>query len=93
MTEPEEVVLTSRRALLHAPGAGWRPGRLRVSDREVRFTARDGAVVAVPTAAVASVRLVRRPRRALRLETPEGPLLLRCFALPAVAALLATKPA
>jgi hypothetical protein len=88
MTDGEEVVLTSRRALLHAPGRGWRSGRLRVSDHEVRFTGHDGDVLAVPVTTIAAVRLVRRPRLVLRLETPDGPLLLRCFALPAVAALL-----
>lgn len=84
----EEVVLTSRRALLHTEGRGWMPGRLRVSDRVIRFTALDGSVVEVDAAEVASVRLRGRPRRALVLDTPHGPLRLRCFGMPAVAALL-----
>jgi hypothetical protein len=84
----EEVVWTTRRALLHVPGRAWTPGRLRVSDRAVRFTGHDGAVVEVAREEVTAVRIVGRPRRALLLETPEGPLRVRCFALPAVAALL-----
>jgi hypothetical protein len=34
------------------------------------------------------VRVARLPRRALVLETAAGPLRIRCFAVPAVAALL-----
>jgi hypothetical protein len=93
MTDGEEVVLTSRRAVLHAPGRGWHAGRLRVSDRELRFTDRDGRTLVVPAAGIGAVRLVRRPRRALRVETPDGPVLLRCFALAAVARLLAREGA
>ncbi len=81
----EEVVYTSRRAFLRQART-WTPGRLRVSDRGLRFTAHDGAIVEV--AEVLDVRLVRWPRRALVLSTPSGPLRLRCFAMPAVAALL-----
>jgi hypothetical protein len=84
----EEVVLTSRRALLHAEGRRWTPGRLRVSDRVVRFTAQDGGVVEVAMTDLSAVRLAGRPRRTLVLETPDASLRLRCFALAAVAALL-----
>jgi hypothetical protein len=87
MTE-EETVLTSRRALLRADRRRWTRGRLRVSDRAVRFTALDGSVVEVARAELSAVRVARRPRRALVLETPAGPLRLRCFAMSAVAALL-----
>ncbi len=84
----EETVLTSRRALLRGPGRVWAPGRLRVSDRAVRFTPLDGAVVEVPLVALLAVRVVRLPRRALVLDTATGPIRLRCFAMPAVAGLL-----
>lgn len=84
----EEVVLTSRRAWLHAEARRWTPGRLRVSDRVVRFTAHDGTVVEFALTEVSAVRMARLPRRALVLATPVGPLRLRCFAMPAVAALL-----
>lgn len=88
MRSPEqEVVLTSRRAWLLGRG-GWSPGRLRVSDRVVRFTSHDGAVVEFALTDVAAVRVARLPRRALVLATPAGRLRLRCFAMPAVAALL-----
>lgn len=83
----EEVVLTSRRARLLG-GRGWLPGRLRISDRTVRFTAHDGTTTEVPRSGVASVRVARRPRPALVLATPAGPLRLRCFAMPAVALLI-----
>ncbi|WP_375405395.1 hypothetical protein [uncultured Amnibacterium sp.] len=83
----EEVVLTSRRASVLGGGA-WSPGRLRISDRLVRFTSHDGAVVEVALTDVSAVRLARLPRRALVLTTPAGPLRLRCFAMSAVAALL-----
>ena len=83
----DEIVLTSRRALLLA-GRRWSPGRLRISDRVVRFTAYDGAVTEVSVSEVSAVRVVRRPRPALLLETPTGALRLRCFAAPAVATLL-----
>ena len=84
----EETVYTSRRSLLRADARRWTPGRLRVSDRAVRFTTVDGAITEVAIAAVAAVRLVRLPRRALVLETDAGPLHLRCFAMPAVALLV-----
>jgi hypothetical protein len=84
----EETVLTTRRALL-LTGRTWTPGRLRITDRVVRFTAHDGEVAEVAVTDISAVRVVRRPRRALVLETPRGPLRLRCFAVPAVAALLA----
>ena len=84
----EETVLTTRRALLRSPGGGWTAGRLRLSDRAVRFTAADGTGGEVPLGAVTSVRVARRPRAALVLTTPDGPLRLRCFGVPAVAALL-----
>jgi hypothetical protein len=84
----DEVVYTSRRAwLLEAPRT-WTPGRLRVSDRALRFTAHGGATTELPLTALASVRIARLPRRALVLETAEGTLHLRCFAVPAIAALL-----
>lgn len=83
----EEVVLTSRRARLLG-GGGWSPGRLRISDRTVRFTAHDGTVVEVALTDVSAVRVARRPRPALVLATPAGPLRLRCFAMPAVALLI-----
>ncbi|WP_158589998.1 hypothetical protein [Amnibacterium setariae] len=86
MPDPE-TVWTSRRALLLVAGR-WTPGRLRLSDRALRFTAHDGEVVEVAAAEARAVRLVGRPRRVLLLETPDGPLRLRCFAAPAVAALL-----
>lgn len=84
----DEVVYTSRRAFLRGPARSWTPGRLRVSDRLVRFTAADGAVTEVPVAALDAVRVARLPRRVLVLETREGRLLIRCFAMPAIAALL-----
>ncbi|WP_375388673.1 hypothetical protein [uncultured Amnibacterium sp.] len=84
----EETVLTSRRAFLRSAGRGWTPGRLRVSDRRVRFTASDGTVLEVARAGVSAVRLARLPRRALVLDTAAGPIRLRCFAMPAVAILL-----
>ena len=68
----EEVVWTSRRALLHAEDRSWAAGRLRLSDQTVRFTALDGDATEVPLADLAGVRLVRLPRRALVLETPAG---------------------
>jgi hypothetical protein len=81
----EEVVYTSRRASLRQ-ARRWTPGRLRVSDRALRFTAHDGAVVELT--GLLDVRVVRWPRRALVLGTSAGPVRLRCFAMPAVAALL-----
>ena len=85
----EETVLTTRRALLRTD-AGWVRGRLRVTDRRVRFTALDGALeVEVPLVALSEVRVSRGVRRALVLSTPDGVLRLRCFAVPAVAGLLA----
>ncbi|MGT2426317.1 hypothetical protein [Amnibacterium kyonggiense] len=83
----DETVWTSRRALLAAE-RGWTPGRLRVSDRALRFTAHDGVVVEVRTTDVATVRVTRLPRRVLVLETAAGRLRLRCFAVPAIAALV-----
>ncbi|GAA2752355.1 hypothetical protein [Amnibacterium kyonggiense] len=84
----DERVWTSRRALLAAPRGAWTPGRLRVSDRVLRFTAHDGTVTEVALEAVTAVRVTRLPHRVLVLETPSGPLRLRCFAVPAVAELL-----
>lgn len=84
----DETVWTSRRASLRSPARRWVAGRLRLSDRTVRFTAHDGATTEVPLSAVTAVRVARRPRRALVLETDSGPLRLRCFAMPAIAALL-----
>jgi hypothetical protein len=84
----DETVYTSRRAFLHVEGRTWTPGRLRLSDRAVRFTALDGTVVEVGTAELVAVRLVGVRRRALLLETPTETLRLRCFAMPAIAALL-----
>lgn len=84
----DEVVWTSRRALLRTSGRRWTPGRLRVSDRAVRFTAHDGTEVEVLRSVLGSARVTRLPRRCLLLETPDGVLRLRCFAVPAIAALL-----
>jgi hypothetical protein len=81
----DETVWTSRRAFL-LEGGRWTPGRLRVSDRLVRFTAYDGTVVEVVE--VLGAQVVRRPRRVLVLHTATGPVRLRCFAMPAIAALL-----
>ena len=83
----EETVLTSRRALLLA-GRRWSPGRLRISDRVIRFTAHDGAITEIAVSEVSAIRVVRRPRPALQLETPGGAVRLRCFAATAVATLL-----
>lgn len=83
-----ETVWTSRRAVLRAAPRRWTPGRLRVSDEAVRFTAHDGATTEVPLAALTSVRVGRLPRRALVLETATGTIRVRCFAMPAIAALL-----
>jgi len=83
----EEAVWTSRRALLLVAGR-WTPGRLRISDRALRFTSHDGAVVEVAAPDVRAVRLTGRARRVLVVEAPSGPLRLRCFAAPAIATLL-----
>lgn len=83
-----ETVYTSRRALLRSEARVWTAGRLRVSDRAVRFTAHDGAETEVLLAELLDVRVARLPRRALVLETPAGRLHLRCFAVPAIAVLL-----
>ncbi len=82
----EEVVYTSRRAWLHA--STWTPGRLRISSRSLRFTAQDGATTEVALTALDDVRVLRLPRPALVLRTDSGTLRLRCFAVPAIAALL-----
>lgn len=84
----DEVVYTSRRAWLRVSARSWSPGRLRVSDRMLRFTAHDGATTEVALSALGAVRVRRLPRASLVVETEEGPLRLRCFAVPAVAALL-----
>ena len=83
-----ETIWTSRRAFLRTDTRRWTPGRLRVSDEAVRFTAHDGATTEVSIAALVAVRATRLPRRALVLETAAGPIRLRCFAMPALAALL-----
>ena len=83
-----ETVWTSRRAFLRTGARRWTPGHLRVSDEAVRFTAHDGATTEVPIAALVAVRVTRLPRRTLVLETATGPIRLRCFAMPAIAALL-----
>lgn len=87
MTE-EETVLTSRRALLRTGARTWAPGRLRITDRLVRFTGQDGAVVEVARGRVSAVRVARLPRQALVLDTDDGTIRVRCFAMPAIAALL-----
>lgn len=80
-----ETVLTSRRAALVTAGRPV-PGRLRLSDRSVRFTPADGsAPVDVPLPAVR--RVVRR-RGVLLIDAPGARLRLRCFGLPGVAGLL-----
>jgi hypothetical protein len=84
----DETVLTSRRAWLLVAARRWAPGRLRVSDRALRFTAHDGAMTEVALSALGAVRVARLPRPALVLQTDAGTLRLRCFAVPAVAALL-----
>lgn len=84
----DETIWTSRRASLRSATRRWTPGRLRVSDLTVRFTAVDGATTEVARDALDAVRVVRLPRPALVLETASGPIRLRCFAMPAVAALL-----
>jgi len=86
MTE-EETVLTTRRALL-LEGRRWTPGRLRITDRVVRFTRQDGEVVEVAVTTVSAVRVARLPRSTLVLELPSGTLRLRCYAVAAVAGLL-----
>jgi len=84
----DETIWTSRRAFLRSEARRWVPGRLRVSDLAVRFTAHDGATTEVALTALLAVRALRLPRRALVLDTAAGPLHLRCFAMPAIAALL-----
>lgn len=88
----DEIVLTSRRARLGVDGGRWTPGRLRVSDRAVRFTAHDGGTVEVAVADVSAVRVVRWPRPALLLTTAAGPIRLRCFSMRAVADLVLPDP-
>jgi hypothetical protein len=84
----EEVVLTSRRALWRSGTGPWASGRLRISDRCLRLTAGDGSSIEVAVAALDVVHVVRWPRPTVVLATADGPLQVRCFAAPAVAALL-----
>lgn len=84
---PTETVLTSRRALLLRPGAPV-AGRLRLSETAVRFEPLDGAPVEVVLSEVRRVAVRRGRRGALVVETRAATLRLRCFNVPAVAALL-----
>jgi hypothetical protein len=84
----EEVVLTSRRARWWSAERGWEAGRLRVTDRRVVLTAHDGTTIEVLVAGLSSVRVARWPRPTLVLEVDGATLRLRCFAVPAVAALM-----
>jgi hypothetical protein len=84
----EEVVLTSRRAVWRTAPGPWSAGRLRISDRCLRLTAGDGSSIEVDVRALDLVHVVRWPRPTVVLTTTDGPLQVRCFAAPAVAALL-----
>ncbi|MFD1722685.1 hypothetical protein [Amnibacterium endophyticum] len=77
------VVLTSRRAVL--VGAEARPGRLRLSERSLRFEPLEGDGLAIP---LADVRRVALRRRVLVVEHAGGEVRLRCFGVRGVAGLL-----
>ena len=82
-----ETVLTHRRALLLG-GAAPVPGRLRLSDRSVRFEPHDGEPVEVVLAEVRRIAIRPGRRGALVVETVATTVRVRCFGLRAVAGLL-----
>ena len=82
-----ETVLTHRRALLLGGGAPV-AGRVRLSDRSVRFEPREGEPVEVLLVDVRRIALARGRRGALVLETATTTVRIRCFGPRAVAGLL-----
>lgn len=79
-----ETVLTSRRAVL-LDGRHAVAGRLRVSDRALRFESPEGARVELP---IASICRVARRGRVLVVDTAAGSVRIRCFGVRGVAGLL-----
>ena len=82
-----ETVLTHRRALLLG-GATPVAGRLRLSDRTVRFEPADGEAVEVALADVRRIALRTGRRGALVVQTRTATMRIRCFGLRGVAGLL-----
>ena len=80
-------MLTSRRALLLVPG-GPVPGRLRISDRRLRFEQADAPALELALADVHRIALRRGRRGHLLVEGGHEALRIRCFGLRGVSGLL-----